>query len=90
LLTKDDAKAAEKLEQQIEEFTSAGNYTAAIKPATGLPALRIQVQGADHWQVTAQKHSIQTPQIIAALPTEKQEGWIAALLPHRFSAGYVL
>src|SRR5690349_6292085 len=58
LLTGDDAKTAEKLQQQINKSQAADDYAAAIKAAEELLVLRTKVQGGDHYETVNLKHDI--------------------------------
>src|SRR5262245_60336372 len=48
LLTGDDAKQAEELDQKVTELRNAGKYAEAQVPARAIVARRTRVQGATH------------------------------------------
>jgi CHAT domain-containing protein/Tfp pilus assembly protein PilF len=50
LLQGDDAKKAQRLQQQITQYSEAAEFDAALKAAEELLALRQKIQGTDHWQ----------------------------------------
>src|SRR5690349_6460988 len=68
LLTGDDAKQVDELDQRITELSDAGRYAEAQVPARTILALRTRVQGATHWQTGNAKRDLETLQQIATLP----------------------
>ncbi len=68
LLKGDDAKAAADLEKRIDELESTDKYAEAIKLAEELLALRVRVQGADHWQALNRKYALEWLRKVVALP----------------------
>jgi tetratricopeptide (TPR) repeat protein len=79
LLSGDDAKKADGLQQRIEELENGDQYAEAIKRSAELLALRTRVQGAEHWQSVDQKWALTALQKVAALPAEKRAGWRQAV-----------
>ncbi len=79
LLTGDDAKKAEELQQQIDKLSKADDYAGAIRSVEELLSLRIKVQGADHYKVVNAKQNLEALSKVAALEVEKREGWRLAM-----------
>jgi hypothetical protein len=75
LLTGDTARKAAELDKRIEEQEEADHYAEAIAAAEELLALRIQKQGADHWETASEKWMLAARRKVAALPAEKRFGW---------------
>lgn len=87
MLTGDDAKKANELEDRIEADQEADRYQNAIASAQEILDLQIRVQGADHWQVAVAKSRLEELKKIAALPAEKRAGWRKSALKTSESGG---
>lgn len=80
MLQGEDAKQAEKLQQKIEELEAADDYAGAVRTEEKLLALRIRVQGGDHWETVDETWLLDGKRKVAALPAEQRASWRKAVL----------
>jgi tetratricopeptide (TPR) repeat protein len=57
LLQGDDARKARTLDERLQELQEAGKFEEALAVAEELAALRVRVQGADHWQAVDARYT---------------------------------
>lgn len=72
MLTGEDKKRVEELEQRVTELQKAGDYAEALSLAEEVTAIRTRAQGKDHWETVKNGHVVKTLKRIAALPVEAQ------------------
>ncbi len=75
LLQGDDAKRAAELKEKIEEAEKADQYDEAIELSERLFALRVNLQGGDHWETVNQKWRLDRVRKVARLSPEDRERW---------------
>lgn len=75
MLTGQAAATAAALEKRIDETARADHYDVAIRAAEELLALRVPLQGDDHWQVVSQRFTVNELRTVAALPAPQRAEW---------------
>lgn len=75
LLKSDSLARANELQAKIDHDVDDDNLTQAIEIAKELLELRIKAQGADHYEVTYCKFSIEAMNKVASQSPEKREQW---------------
>lgn len=78
LSAKDEATAID-LERRIVKFEENDQYAEAIPIAEKLLALRVEKQGADHWQAIREKYWLAQLKAVAKQPVEKRREWMKLL-----------
>ncbi len=79
LLQGEDEKRAEELQQQIDQFSEADDYSEAIKLGEAMLALRVRVQGEHHYEAMNAKQTLVALRNVAALDPEMRKGWRLAM-----------
>jgi tetratricopeptide (TPR) repeat protein len=74
LLQGADAEKAAELEERLQQLQSGGQFEEARKVAEEIAALRIRLQGADHWQaVTAQQNVAAVTLVLQAGKADRED-----------------
>jgi CHAT domain-containing protein/Tfp pilus assembly protein PilF len=74
MLTGADKEQVEELEKRITQLTEEPKYDEAIQPAKEILAIRIRVQGSDHWETINARWTVKKLQLAAAMsPAEQRE-----------------
>jgi tetratricopeptide (TPR) repeat protein len=79
VLRGDDAGRAEALQKSIDDLQRKGRFAEALAPAREALALRLRVQGEDHWETVNARIEVQTCAQAAGLRPEDQAALAAAL-----------
>jgi formylglycine-generating enzyme required for sulfatase activity/tetratricopeptide (TPR) repeat protein len=77
ILTGQDARRAEELHRQAEEFAAAGRFAEALVPAREEAALRAKVQGDKNWQAADAARTVTTLEKLNALPEADRAAFLA-------------
>jgi tetratricopeptide (TPR) repeat protein len=72
LLTGEDARQAQELQERIDALYAQGMFAEAVEPAERLGRLRQRLQGADHWEAADAQRQVQTLRAVAGKPAEQR------------------
>ncbi len=79
LLKGDDAQEVATLEAKVISLQHEGKFAAAVTPAEQIVAIRLRVQGQDHWETTDARQTLDLCRHLAALSRDDQDDYLAAL-----------